>query len=186
MYGRRAPNSWSGVSWPGPKETVGSTDLARWGSCGIPSAWRSPTTRRPRGRPRRNRCVHRVALPLGCCVVALGEAGGMPHPARPGPAAADSCARPSRRPARPARAWCGRASGWWSGWRSGWLVIELVASADQRIAAVITSRRNWNLTNAEDATGEVRRRAALMHQACQPSLPIPGRNSAFGVGWRPR
>jgi hypothetical protein len=49
------------------------------GSCGIPSAWRSPTTRRPRGGPRRNRCVRQVALPLGCRVVARGEAGGMPH-----------------------------------------------------------------------------------------------------------
>lgn len=30
-------------------------DLARWEPCGIPSAWRSPTARRPGGSPRRDR-----------------------------------------------------------------------------------------------------------------------------------
>jgi hypothetical protein len=62
------------------------TALARWGSWGIPSAWRSPTTRQPRGSPRWNRCEPRVALPLGCRVVTLGKVGGMPHLAHPGPA----------------------------------------------------------------------------------------------------
>src|SRR5205085_277502 len=85
-------------------------DLVGCGSCGIPAAWRSPTTRRPRGSPRRNRCVRHVALPLGCRVVALGEAGGMPHPVRPGPAAAILVPGPSRKPARPARAWFSRAA----------------------------------------------------------------------------
>jgi hypothetical protein len=32
---------------------------------GIPSGWRSPTTWRPRGSPRQNRCVRHVALPPG-------------------------------------------------------------------------------------------------------------------------
>lgn len=28
-----------------PQRSSGITDLARWSSCGIPSAWRSPATR---------------------------------------------------------------------------------------------------------------------------------------------
>jgi hypothetical protein len=84
-------------------ERRNDTDLARWDSCGIPSAWRSPTTRRPRGSPRRNRCVRHVALPLGCRVVALGgRREATPCPRRP--SRSDSCAELSRRPARPARA----------------------------------------------------------------------------------
>ncbi len=46
----------------------------------IGASWRSPTTRRPGGSPRRDRCVRRVALPPGCRVVALRGAGGMPPP----------------------------------------------------------------------------------------------------------
>jgi hypothetical protein len=69
----------------------GITDLARCGSCGIPSAWRSPTTRRPRGSPRRNRCVCHVALPLGCRVVALGGGRRDAPPCPPRPSRSDSC-----------------------------------------------------------------------------------------------
>jgi hypothetical protein len=58
-------------------------DLGRWGSCGIPSTWHSPTTRHPGGNLRQNRRVHRLALPPGCRVVALREVDGMPHPAHP-------------------------------------------------------------------------------------------------------
>jgi hypothetical protein len=47
-------------------------DLARWVPWGIPSAWRSPTTRRPGGSPRLDRRRLRVALPPGRRVVALG------------------------------------------------------------------------------------------------------------------
>jgi hypothetical protein len=78
-------------------------DLARWGLWGIPSAWRSPTTRRPGGSPRRDRQWPRVALPPGRRVVALG--GGRrdapPYPHLPSLAHADG--RSSRRSARPAR-----------------------------------------------------------------------------------
>jgi hypothetical protein len=58
-------------------------DLARWELCGISSIWRSPTARRPRGSPRRDRRRSGGALPLGCRVVARGEIDGMPHPAIP-------------------------------------------------------------------------------------------------------
>ena len=58
-------------------------DLARWGSCGVPSTWRSPTTRQPGGSPQQNRCVRCPALPPGWRVVALWEVDGMPHPAHP-------------------------------------------------------------------------------------------------------
>jgi hypothetical protein len=92
-------------------------DLARWGSCGIPSIWRSPTTRQPGGSPRPNRCVRRQALPPGCRVVALGEVDGMPHPAHPGSAAAVLVARSSRRSARPARAPFGSCWRWRCVWR---------------------------------------------------------------------
>ena len=51
------------------------------GRCGIPSIWRSPTTRQPGGSPQQNWCVRRLALPLGWRVVALREVEGMPHPA---------------------------------------------------------------------------------------------------------
>jgi hypothetical protein len=78
-------------------------DLVRWGSCGIPSIWHSPTTRHPGGNPRWNRCVRRLALPLGCRVVALREIDGMPHPAHPTPAE-QFLRLVSRRSARPARA----------------------------------------------------------------------------------
>jgi hypothetical protein len=44
-----------------------SVDLARWGPCGVPSAWRSPTARQP-----------------------LGEVEGRPHPVHPTPAGGDS------------------------------------------------------------------------------------------------
>ncbi len=60
-----------------------TNDLSRWRSWGIPSAWRSPTTRQPGGSPRRDRCIRHVALPPGWRVVALGEAEGMPHPTHP-------------------------------------------------------------------------------------------------------
>src|SRR6185312_15226897 len=62
-------------------------DLARWESCGIPSTWRSPTTRHPGGSPRRNRYLACLALPPGCRVVALGggrrDATPCPHPPVP-------------------------------------------------------------------------------------------------------
>jgi hypothetical protein len=67
------------------------TDLARCGSCGIPSAWRSPTTRWPSGSPRRNRCMRHVALPLGCRVVALGGGRRDATPCPPWPSRSDSC-----------------------------------------------------------------------------------------------
>jgi hypothetical protein len=51
------------------------------GRCGIPSIWRSPTTRQPGGSPHRNRCVRGLAPPPGWRVVALQEVEGMPHPA---------------------------------------------------------------------------------------------------------
>jgi hypothetical protein len=55
------------------------------------------------GQPSRNRCLRRVALSLGWRVVALREAGGMPHPAHLAQLQR-FCARPSRRqPACPAR-----------------------------------------------------------------------------------
>jgi len=49
------------------------------GLCGIPSIWRSPTTRQPGGSPRRNRRVHHLALPPGWRVVARREIDEMPH-----------------------------------------------------------------------------------------------------------
>ncbi|MGH3845502.1 MAG: hypothetical protein ACRDS0_29350, partial [Pseudonocardiaceae bacterium] len=49
--------------------------------CGVPSIWRSPTTRQPGGSPRRNRRVRHLALLPGWRVVALREVDGMPHPA---------------------------------------------------------------------------------------------------------
>ena len=59
------------------------------GLCGIPSIWRSPTTRQPRGSASTEpSCAVCLTLPSGCPVVALGEVEGMPHPAQPGPAAA--------------------------------------------------------------------------------------------------
>jgi hypothetical protein len=51
------------------------------GLCGIPSIWRSPTTRRPGGSPRWNRRMRRLALLPGWRVVALREVDGMSHPA---------------------------------------------------------------------------------------------------------
>lgn len=58
--------------------TWGATtgDRPRWGSCGISSAWRSPTARHPGGSPRRCRRMRRLALPPGRRVVALGEVEG--------------------------------------------------------------------------------------------------------------
>jgi hypothetical protein len=53
------------------------------GSCGIPSIWRSPTTRQPGGQPSTNRRVRNLALPPGCRVVALREVDGMPDPTHP-------------------------------------------------------------------------------------------------------
>jgi hypothetical protein len=53
------------------------------GSCGIPSIWRSPTTRQLGGSPRQNWCVGRLALPPGWRVVALQEVEGMPRPDPP-------------------------------------------------------------------------------------------------------
>jgi hypothetical protein len=71
------------------------------GSCGIPSIWRSPTTRQPGGSPRQNWCVRRLALPPGWRVVALQEVEGMPHPGPPDPAAAVLVAgHPGELPAR--------------------------------------------------------------------------------------
>jgi hypothetical protein len=87
----------------------GITDLARCGSCGIPSAWRSPTTRRPRGSPRRNRCVCHVALPLGCRVVALGGGRRDAPPCPPRPSRSDCCCPAIPEACLPARVWCGRA-----------------------------------------------------------------------------
>jgi hypothetical protein len=46
-------------------------DLARWGRCGIPSAWRSPTTRCPGGNNPPNRWPSLPGLPPGHRVVAL-------------------------------------------------------------------------------------------------------------------
>jgi hypothetical protein len=104
--GRGAPRSLASTGWCAvaehliPREVFhdqasqrgcGIADLARYGSCGIPSAWRSPTTRRPRGGPRRNRCVPRVALPLGRRVVALGGGRWDATPCPPRPAAGFLC-----------------------------------------------------------------------------------------------
>ena len=47
---------------------------------GIPSAWRSPTTRCPRGNTPPHRRPSLACLPLGHRVVALGEVDGMPSP----------------------------------------------------------------------------------------------------------
>ena len=47
---------------------------------GIPSTWRSPTTRRPGGNIPHNPWPRLPGLPPGRRVVALGEVGGMPHP----------------------------------------------------------------------------------------------------------
>jgi hypothetical protein len=114
MSGRRAPDSRSGISRLGSsygQRGNGITgDLARWGSCGIPSAWRSPTTRRPMGSPRRNRCVPHVALPLDCRVVALGEAGGMLQPAQAQPQRFLCPAIPEDCPPRRGQVWSGRAA----------------------------------------------------------------------------
>lgn len=64
----------------------------RWVSCGIPSTWQRPTARRPGGSPRRNR------RPTSCSS-APGTSCGSPSGRSTG------ChTRPSRRPARPARA----------------------------------------------------------------------------------
>jgi len=71
----------------------------RRGSCGIPSTWHSPTTRRPGGSPRRVVTLPRAALPPGRRVVALREVDGMPHPAATPCAATPPQTRPSRRPA---------------------------------------------------------------------------------------
>jgi hypothetical protein len=60
------------------------SDLARWEPCGIPSSWRSPTTRLPRGQhplPTAGRPCQ--ACPRGSRVVALGEVDGMTHPSHP-------------------------------------------------------------------------------------------------------
>jgi hypothetical protein len=82
-----------------------TTDLARWGWWGIPSAWQSPTTRQAGGSPRRNRRVCRPALSPAWRVVALRGGRGDAPPCPPSPAAAVLVAGPSRRSARPARAW---------------------------------------------------------------------------------
>jgi hypothetical protein len=80
-------------------------DLARWGTCGLPSIWRSPTARRPGGSPRRNRRVRCLALPPGCRVVALRGGRWEATPCPPGLRRASSgWPRPSRRSAGPARA----------------------------------------------------------------------------------
>jgi hypothetical protein len=50
------------------------------GLCGIPSAWRSPTTRWPGGNVLLYRRPSLPCLPPGHRVVALGEVDGMPHP----------------------------------------------------------------------------------------------------------
>jgi hypothetical protein len=68
--------------------TVITYDLGRWWPCGIPSVWRSPTTRQPGGSPRRDRRVGRIALPPGWRVVALGGGRGDATPCLLGPTAA--------------------------------------------------------------------------------------------------
>lgn len=60
-------------------------DLARWELWGIPSAWRSPTTRCPGGNALPNHRPSVPSLPPGQRVVALGEADGMLHPQSPVP-----------------------------------------------------------------------------------------------------
>jgi hypothetical protein len=75
-------------------------------SCTLRLVWHPVGLAQPdhaaaQGQPSTDRYVRHVALPLGCRVVARGEAGGMPHPARPGPAAAIVvCDYPGGLPAR--------------------------------------------------------------------------------------
>lgn len=61
------------------------TDPARWGSCGIPSIWRSPTARRSGGSPQCDQQRPRVALPPCRRVVALGGGRRDVTPCLPGP-----------------------------------------------------------------------------------------------------
>lgn len=69
-------------------------DLARWGSC-IPSAWRQPDRAASRGQPSAQLARASSGSAPRCRAVALGEVGGMPHPAR----RSNYRGRPSRRPA---------------------------------------------------------------------------------------
>ena len=55
-------------------------DLAPWGLCGIPSIWRSPTTRCPGATFFPSTSPTCQACPRGTAWVALGEVDGMPHP----------------------------------------------------------------------------------------------------------
>lgn len=107
-----SPSVWFLVrSFPGQVPHRGgmtTDDLSRWELCGIPStSWHSPTTRHPGGSPRRNRSVRCLALPPGCRVVApWGRSRGC-HTLPTQPSHSSARDRPSRRPARPARAWFG-------------------------------------------------------------------------------
>ena len=87
------PGNQPGSRWP--RRALRTTP----GSCGIPSTWHRPTTRRPGGSPRRVVSLRRAALPPGRRVVALREVDGMPHPAATTSPATPPPARPSRRPA---------------------------------------------------------------------------------------
>jgi hypothetical protein len=76
--------------------TARGVGLARWVLCGIPSAWRSPTTRCPGGNIVFSLLAACARLAPGQRVVVLGEADGMPH----------------HIPLAHAGAWCGRRPSW--------------------------------------------------------------------------
>jgi hypothetical protein len=79
-------------------------DLARWGCVASRRPGASPTTRQPGGSPEHNRCVHLLALPPGCRVVALQGGRGDATPCPTPRSRSSTRERPSRRPACPARA----------------------------------------------------------------------------------
>jgi hypothetical protein len=64
---------------------LATTDLARWEPCVVPSTWRSPTARRPTGKPSTRPAATSWSFALGSRVEALG--GGR-RDATPGPSPA--------------------------------------------------------------------------------------------------
>jgi len=102
----------------------GTQPHVRW--CGIPSTWRSPTTRRPGGSPRRHATSPQSALPAGRRVVALGEVDGMPHlplPPTGRPRRSGTSRRPAARRGHTVCAWnatCPSAALCWREEGRGW------------------------------------------------------------------
>jgi hypothetical protein len=157
--------------------------LVRWGLCGVPSIWCSPTTRHPGGSPRRYRRVRRLALPPECRVVALRGGRGDATPRLPNPVAA-VLRLASRRSARPARARSFRLTRS-SGRPSKPPDHGPESSADQRTSFVV-SQRCISLLSVFSSAETAHRRPPIWDLECRIGACAEWRWPLAVVAWRTR